>query len=64
MNMLTGGGVEMEPDVEYFETMSTDAFNRADRDGSGQISFEVSPMFITSCKYHRLTLTLTYQCGY
>ena len=60
MNMLTGGGVESEPDLEYFETISTDAFNRADRDGSGQISFEVTNNSIHSTPYPPFVLFIVF----
>jgi len=40
INMLTGGGEDMEPDVETIEILSEDAFMAADRDGSGSISYD------------------------
>ncbi len=40
MNVLTGGDERLEPKIEYYEELALDAFNRADRDGSGQISYD------------------------
>lgn len=40
MNVLTGGEERLEPKLEYYEELALDAFNRADRDGSGQISYD------------------------
>ena len=38
INILTGGGEEQEPDLEIFERLATNAFHRADKDKSGNIS--------------------------
>lgn len=40
MNVLTGGDERVEPKIDYYEELAIDAFNRADRDGSGQISYD------------------------
>lgn len=40
INLLTGGGEELEPDVETIELLSDEAFLKADRDNNGQISYE------------------------
>jgi Ca2+-binding EF-hand superfamily protein len=40
INLLTGGGEELEPDIQTLETLSDDAFLRADRYNIGQISYE------------------------
>ena len=40
INLLTGGGDELEPDIETVERITDEAFEYADRDGSGQISYE------------------------
>jgi Ca2+-binding EF-hand superfamily protein len=40
MNLLTGGGEELEPDVDTIECLSDEAFLRADREKNGQISYE------------------------
>lgn len=40
MNLLTGGGEELEPDVDTIERLSDEAFLRADREKNGQISYE------------------------
>lgn len=40
INLLTGGGEELEPDIETVELLTDDAFLSADRDNTGQISYE------------------------
>ena len=40
VNLLTGGGEDLEPDVETVELLSDDAFLAADSDGSGAISYD------------------------
>lgn len=40
MNLLTGGGEELEPDAEVFEKFAEDAITRADLNADGQISYE------------------------
>ena len=40
MNLLTGGGEELEPDAEVFEAFAEDAIVRADKNADGQISYE------------------------
>ena len=40
INILTGGGEELEPDTKTIELLTDDAFLSADRDNSGQISYE------------------------
>jgi WD40 repeat protein/Ca2+-binding EF-hand superfamily protein len=40
MNMLSGGGEELEMDLETFERLADDAFSRADRDNSGAITYD------------------------
>jgi WD40 repeat protein/Ca2+-binding EF-hand superfamily protein len=39
LNVLAGGNEENEPDIAVFERLAEDAFNRADRDRSNQISY-------------------------
>jgi Ca2+-binding EF-hand superfamily protein len=39
INMFTGGGEELECDIDFFEALADDAFSRADRDGNGQITY-------------------------
>ena len=39
MNLLTGGGEELEPELEVFEAMAEDAVMRADMNSDGQIDF-------------------------
>eukprot|EP01042_Synura_sphagnicola_P000320 gene320-331_t len=39
MNLLVGGGEGLEPNLEQFESIARDAFARADRDGSGSITY-------------------------
>ena len=40
MNLLTGGGDELEPDVDTIELLSDEAFLRADREKNGLITYE------------------------
>ena len=40
MNLLTGGGEELEPDVDTIELLSDEAFLRADREKNGLITYE------------------------
>lgn len=40
MNILSGGDDDSEPTLDVFEGLAEDAFLRADKDGSGQISFD------------------------
>ena len=40
INLLTGGDEELEPDIETVEQLTDDAFLNADRDNTGQISYE------------------------
>jgi len=40
INILTGGGEALEPDLEEFEAIAEDAFHKADTDNSGVISYE------------------------
>ena len=40
VNLLTGGGEDLEPDVETVELLAEDAFLAADSDGSGAISYD------------------------
>lgn len=40
LNILTGGGEELEPNLDEFERLAENAFLKADKDRSGSISFE------------------------
>jgi hypothetical protein len=40
INILTGGGAALEPDLLEFEAIAKDAFCKADTDNSGVISYE------------------------
>jgi microtubule-associated protein-like 6 len=48
MNILTGGNDDAEPTLDVFESLAEDAFLRADKDGSGQISFDEFIMWARS----------------
>ena len=37
---LTGGGEDNEPELEYFEKIVGEAFQKADKDNSGLVSFD------------------------
>lgn len=38
--VLTGGDDDAEPELSYFEKIVDEAFQKADRDNSGQVSFD------------------------
>lgn len=40
MNLLTGGGEELEPELEVFEALAADALARADLNSDGQIDYQ------------------------
>ncbi|RYH27855.1 hypothetical protein EON65_12920 [archaeon] len=40
MNLLTGGGEELEPGLEVFEALAEDAIIRADINADGQVSYD------------------------
>jgi WD40 repeat protein/Ca2+-binding EF-hand superfamily protein len=48
MNLLTGGSEALEPSLETLEDVVSDAFNKADRDRSGHISFDEFVMWARS----------------
>jgi Ca2+-binding EF-hand superfamily protein len=50
VNLLTGGGEELEPDLETIETISEEAFLRADRDNTGYLSYDE---FVTWARSNR-----------
>jgi len=48
MNLFTGGVEDLEPSIEELEAIVEDAFNRADRDRSGLISYDEFVMWARS----------------
>jgi Ca2+-binding EF-hand superfamily protein len=51
MNLLTGGGEELEPDVDTIELLSDEAFLRADREKNGLISYEEFVSWVRSNRH-------------